>query len=176
MTTLDLLKSDAEYGFNEVMKSLDGVTEAQSWSVLPNTGPDYLHTDASIHGIVHHMASVKWMYGSICFRDTELRWREYADQVAAFEPSWPAALDYLQRGHEYWMKSWANLENLEEMRPTNWKSGDCEAWKIIRIMSQHDSYHAGQIAVLRYGVGETDIKPSSAAEDVRTYCRESAHW
>jgi len=176
MTAIELLKRDAEYAFGELTKSLEGVTEGQAWSVLPNHGPDYLHTDGSIYGIALHIAGLKWAYGSICFRNTELRWRDIADQMEAFEPSWEAALDYLRRGHEYWMAGWANITDLEAMHPTNWQRGDCPAWEILQITSQHDSYHAGQIVVLRYGVGETDVKPASAAEDIRTYCQESPHW
>lgn len=175
MTVLELLKRDAAYAWKELMTSLEGVTEAQSWSVLPNLGPDYLHTDASIHGIVHHIAGSKWMYGSICFRNTEMRWHQLADQIEAFEPSWEGAMDFLKRGQEYWLASWENLEDLDEIRPTNWKT-DRPAWEIIEIVNQHDSYHAGQISLLRYGAPETSVPPPSAAEDVRTYCRESPHW
>jgi uncharacterized damage-inducible protein DinB len=177
MTAVELLKSDAAYGFSEFMKALEGITEKQAWAVLPPVGEEYLHTDGSIHGIVLHCAGVKFMYGSICFRNTEMRWRDLANQIEAFEPSWEAALDYLARSHEYWLASWAHLtdSDLETMVPTNFKQ-DWPAWKIIRMMSQHDSYHAGQIAVLRYASLESELKPPSCAEDVRTYCRESVHW
>lgn len=176
MTAFELLKSDAEYGFHALMEALEGVTQGQAWAVLPNLGPDYLHSDGSIHGIALHVATVRWAYGSICFRDAEIRWRDTADQIEAFEPSWPAALDYLERGHRYWMESWSQLTDLEEIRPTNWASGDCSAWKIIQTMNQHDSYHAGQIAMLRYGCPESEIKPPSVAEDIRKYCRDSKWW
>jgi hypothetical protein len=176
MTAFDLLRSDAEYGWKDMTDSLAGVTEGQAWTMLPNGGSDYLHTDGSIFGIAMHTACVKWMYGSICFRNTELRWSELADQVAAFEPSWDTAMDFLHRGHAYWMESWANLRDLEENRPTNWKSGEKSAWKIIQIMNQHDSYHAGQIAMLRHAVGETNEKPTSVAADIREHCRDSHAW
>jgi uncharacterized damage-inducible protein DinB len=177
MTATHLLKENAEYAFQEFMAALDGVTEGQAWAVLPNLGPDYLHTDGTIHGIVHHCAGVKLIYGSICFRSAEFRWRDLAERLDAIEPDWQKALDFLREAHDYWMASWADFtdDRLEEMRPTNYKT-DWPAWKLIRMMNQHDSYHAGQIAVLRYGVGETDVKPPSCAEDVRQYCRDSKWW
>ncbi len=175
MTLLDLLKSDAEYAYAELLKSIEGVTEPQAWTILPNNGPDYLHTDGSIQGIVLHICSTRWAYASICFRNTEIRWRDIADQMEQFEPSWDKAIDYLKRGHEYWMASWANIEDLNEMRPTNWKE-DRPAWQILQIASQHDSYHAGQIALLRYAVGDSQTPPPPYAEDIRKYCQDSKHW
>ena len=176
-TAVQLLKSDAEYGFSEFMKALEGVTEKQAWAVLPAAGDEYMHTDGSIHSIVLHVAGGKFMNGSICFRQTEMRWRDLADQIGAFEPSWDAALDYLAKSHEYWLSSWEHLQDseLEEMVPTYFKN-DRPALQIIRMVNHHDSYHAGQIAVLRYALLESDVKPPSAAEDVRQSCSELRHW
>lgn len=175
MTPYDLLKQDAEAAYNEVTTALEGVTEAQAWSVLANNGPDYLHTSGSIYSIVLHLAGVKWMYANICFRQGALRWRDIADQIEAFEPSYSAAVDYLQRGHQEWMESWANIEDLEAIHPSHWK-GEWPAWKILQRMAQHDAYHAGQIVIFRYANPETDVKPISEAEDLRRYCRDLPHW
>jgi uncharacterized damage-inducible protein DinB len=177
MTAIDQLKLDAAYGFAEFVKACEGVSEPLAWGILPAAGDEYLHTDGSIHSIVLHCASVKWMYGSICFRNTEIRWRDIAEQMDGFEPSWDAALDYCAKAHVYWMESWADLtdDRLEEMRPTNYTS-DWPARRLIQMMNHHDSYHAGQITVLRYGVRSTDQRPPSVAEDVRKYCSESKHW
>lgn len=177
MTALDLIKLDAEYGYKQLMEALDSVTEPQAWARIAQVGDEYLHTDGSIQGIVLHIASVKWGYGSICFRNTELRWRQIADQMEEFEPSWAGALDYMKRGHEYWIASWADLtdEGLQEMRPTNYNK-ELPAWRMIQIMNQHDAYHAGQIAVLRYAAGEADTPPMSYAEDIRGCCQDSAAW
>jgi len=177
MTAVELLRSDANNAHSEFMKSLDGVTEKLAWAVMAPAGEEYLHTDGSIHGIALHVAGCKMMYGSICFRNTEMRWRDLADQIEAFEPSWSAAVDFVAKAHEYWMASWAHLTDadLETMIPTNYKK-DWPAWEMIRVVSQHDCYHAGQVAVLRYGLVESDVKPPSSAEDVRKYCRESVHW
>ncbi len=176
MSPLDLLKLDAAYGYGELMKALEGVSEAQAWAQLPNLGPDYLHSGGSIYSMALHVAGGKWMHGSVAFRGGEIRWRECAAQMDAFEPSWSAALDYLARAHEYWMASWAEIEDVEAMHPTNWQVGDCPALKIIQTVNQHDSYHAGQIAVLRYACPEADVPPPAEADDIRKYCRDSKWW
>lgn len=177
MTAIELLKEGAEYGFREFTQSLEGVTEAQAWGVLPPAGEEYLHTDGSIHAIVLHVAQGKWMNGSVCFRDSEIRWRDVAAQIEAFEPSWEAALRYLQESHRYWMDRWAGLtdEGLEEMRPTNW-SAPLPAWQIIRVLNHHDAYHAGQIAVLRYANAPSETPPPSVAADLRQYCSDLLYW
>lgn len=175
MTAFELLVSDSTYGYEQLRLSLENCSEGQAWAQLPNLGPDYLHTDATIHGIILHIAGAKKMYGSICFRNTEHRWREIAEEIEAFEPSWEAALTYLNHCHNYWMESWQRLEDVETLVSTNWNK-EMPAWKVIRLMSQHDSYHAGQIVVLRYGVAESSKPPPSSAEDIRTYCKDSAAW
>ena len=177
MTIIDVLKDDAEYGFREFRNALDGVTEKQSWAVLPNLGLDYLHSDGTIHGLVHHVAGSKKVYGSICFRQTEYRWRDLYEFTKTIEPDWSKALAFLDEAHQYWMESWAGLadSDLELTVPTNFKT-DRTALDMIRMVSQHDSYHAGQIAMIRYGVGESDEKPPSVAEDILKYCRDSKHW
>jgi uncharacterized damage-inducible protein DinB len=177
MTAVELLKEGAEFGHGEFKMALEGLSENHAWARLPPAEDDYLHTDGSIYGIAMHVASVKYAYGSICFRNTEIRWRDIADQIEKFEFSWPATLEYLELAHQYWMESWADLtpDRLNEMRPTNFKT-DWPAWKLIRLMNQHDSYHAGQIAVIRYAVKPSSEHPESQAEDIRKYCADSKHW
>jgi uncharacterized damage-inducible protein DinB len=177
VTTIELMRNEAELAYQEIFTAVDGVTEAQAWAVLPQGGPDYLHTDGSIQGIVLHVAGCKKMYGSIAFRETEVRWRNVAEQMERFEPSWPAALTYLRESQDYWMSTWSHLtpasllEEVPHFRGALWP-----AWKIIRIMIHHDSYHAGQIAVLRYALSESTTKPPRAADDIRNCCAELASW
>lgn len=177
MTRIDAYRQDSAYAFGELMKALDGVTEGEAWAVLPSADDDYLHSDGSIHGLVMHIATCKWAYGSISFRNTEIRWSDLANQVESFEPSWPAAVDFLKRGHDYWMSCLADLteEDMDRMVPTNYKE-DWPIWRMIQQMSYHDTYHAGQIEVVRYGTVESNVKPPSVALDIRTYCKDSKHW
>jgi uncharacterized damage-inducible protein DinB len=177
MTKVELLKADATYGFKQFTDAIDGVTEAQAWAVLPNLGSDYLHTDGSIHAIVHHVAGCKRVKASIMFGKSLYRWRDLYEDVQKFEPNWERAVEFLHESHRIWMDAWADLsdDQLDEMRPTDWGS-DRLITEILRITSQHDAYHAGQIAVLRYAIGESTEKPPSIAEDILKYCRDLPHW
>ena len=178
MRITDLLKPEAEMAFEEMLTAIDGVSEHQSWAVLPNLGSDYLHSDASIHGITLHVASGKFLYGSCAYRDMEVRWRHCAERIDAFEPNWSAAVEYLREAHAYWMGCWADLSDEDVERPCNHFRGDrvWPAWKVIRMITHHDSYHAGQIAVLRYGCPETDVPPPSSAQDLRDSCVNLPSW
>ncbi|MFI5384887.1 MAG: DinB family protein [Fimbriimonadales bacterium] len=177
MKTVDLLKHESGFVFSELLTTLDGLTEGQAWAVLPQGGSDYLHSDGSIHGIALHIASCKRMYGSVGFRNTEVRWRDCANEIEKFEPSWPAALEYLHESQRYWLGTWATLgdDDLDAERP-HFRGRNWPAWKIIATMIHHDSYHAGQIAVLRYAIGESEVPPPSVAADIRQCCAELPSW
>lgn len=173
----ETLRASAERGWNQLCGTLDGVTQGQAWAMLPQNGPDFLHTDGTIHGIALHTATCKMAYASFAFHQTEIRWRDLADRMDSIEPDWDKAMAFIREAHEYWMNSWVALtdEQLAELVPTNYRDpwpADC----LIDQMSHHDSYHAGQIAVLRYALPETTTPPPSVADDIRTYCRESVHW
>ncbi len=177
MNGIEFLKAQAQAAHQEVLKAIEGVTQAQAWSVLPQGGPDYIHTDGSIHGITLHIATCKFAYGSIGVRDSEIRWRNLADEIEAFEPDWDAARQFLDKAHRYWIECWSALtdEQLEEERP-HFSGRLVAAWKLIDTVTNHDHYHAAQIALLRYAVGDTDQEPPSQAEDIRTHCRELPSW
>ncbi len=177
MDAIKLLRLASEFAIGELYTALEGVTQGQAWAVLPKNGPDYLHSDASIHGITLHIAVGKRIYGSVGFRNTEVRWRDTADQVEAFEPNWAAALEYLAESHRYWLGTWAGLtaDQLSEERP-HFSGKTWTAWKIIQMIIHHDAYHAGQIAMLRYGCPESTEPPPSQAEDIRKYCVDLPSW
>lgn len=170
MTVMELLRLDADAAFKDLMSSLEGVDQGLSWARLPDAGRDYMHTDGSIYGIVLHMASVKFMYGSICFRNSEITWRQVASEIEAFEPDWEAALDYLRRAQEYWLNSWTNWTDPDEMRPTNWKK-DWPVWQILQRCNQHDAYHTGQITAVRYAAPAATEPPLSVAADIHEHCK-----
>jgi uncharacterized damage-inducible protein DinB len=174
---IELIKHEAEFAFKELTTAIEGVTQGQAWSVLPNNGPDYLHTAGSIQNVVLHVASCKRMYGSIGFRSTELRWRDCADQLDAIEPSWPAAVEYLHDAHRYWLSTWENLkdEDLENEVP-HFRGKLWPAWKILRVMAHHDGWHGGQVVMLRYALGETDVPPPKEADDIRQSCKDLASF
>lgn len=167
----------ADFAYSELRTALEGVTEAQAWSVLPEGGMDYLHSDGSIQGIVLHIASGKYMYASSAFLGGSIRWRNLAEQVEAFEPSWEAAVEFLEKGHKVWMDSWAHLTDDQlTMDVEHIRGRILPAHRIITILTHHDGWHGGQIAMLRAALGETDVPPPSAAEDIRMHCAELPHW
>lgn len=44
------------------------------------------------------------------------------------------------------------------------------------MITHHDSYHAGQIVVIRYATTPSPHPPLSVAEDIRKYCAELPTW
>lgn len=179
MQAVQVLRNEAEMAYADLRELLDGVSEKKSWAVIPGCGDDneYLHTDGTIHGIILHIATCKMMYASLAFRKGEIRWRDCAERLDAFEPSWDAALAYLDEAQHYWMNSWQSLEDADLEREVLHFSGkQWPTWKIIRMQNYHDAYHGGQIAVLRYAVRETDTYPPSSAEDIRKYCASLPNW
>jgi len=175
--SIELLRADAESAFAGLRETLADVSEGHAWARLPEGGRDFLHTDASIQGIVLHVAAGKRMYGGVGFGGTTARWRDVAAQMDAFEPDWNAALLYLDASHRAWMDAWAGLRDEELDGPRPRPQGDAwPAWRILQTVSHHDSYHAGQIAVLRYAVGESGVPPPRYGDDIRQYCAELPHW
>ncbi|MFN8219745.1 MAG: hypothetical protein U0S12_06385 [Fimbriimonadales bacterium] len=75
MNAVQLARTQADGAYRSLLEALDGVSEGQAWAVLPNLGPDYLHTDASIQGTTLHIAD-KFIYGSCAFCRTG-RWRTW---------------------------------------------------------------------------------------------------
>ncbi len=179
MTTIDLLIQESDLAFHELLLVIEGLSEGLAWATMPGANPEaeYLHTDGSIQGILLHVASCKIMYGSIAFRDTEVRWRECADHIASFEPDWNSGIQHLNEAHEYFMGTWSHLKDTDlEISVPHFSGELWPTWKIIRMMTHHDSYHAGQIAILRYALSESATPPPSYAEDIRKYCAELASW
>lgn len=177
MTAIKLFRRQTEIVHSAFLETLDGVSEGQAWAVLPQGGSDYLHSDGSIHGITLHVATGRIMYGSMAFRNTEIRWRDMADRVAQFEPNWEKAIEYEKEAQDYWVNSWADLKDDDLEGEVPHFSGNLwPAWKIIQTILHHDSYHGGQIAMLRYAVAESKEPPPSVAEDIRKYCADLPSW
>ncbi len=177
MKAVELLRLEAEMAHTDLLEVLAGVTQKQSWAVLPKNGSDYLNTDGSIHGVTLHIACCKQLYGSMAFRNGEVRWRDCAERMDKFEPSWPAAMEYMAESQAYWMQTWESLadEDLEK-KVTHFSGRLWPTWKIIRMVTYHDAYHTGQIAVFRYGSPESVIAPPSCAADLRNCCPGLPSW
>jgi len=144
---------------------------------MPQVSEEYLHTDGSIHGTVLHVATGKIMYGSAGFKGLEIRWRDLAEEIESFEPSWTAAQEYLKAAHRYWMESWAHLTDEDLLRDVQRPQGNRKpAWEIVHTVLDHDAYHAGQVAVFRFASNTSTTAPPSVAEDIRKYCAELPTW
>ncbi|MBA3725203.1 MAG: DinB family protein [Armatimonadetes bacterium] len=177
MTTVEYLRHLSQFAHNEVVEALDGVTEKQAWAVLPQRGSDYLHSDGSIHGITLHIASAKIMYASMSFRNTEIRLARLRRAYREVRAKLAAALDYLGESQRYWLETWKSLTDDELTREVDHFSGrKWPVWQAIRTMIHHDSWHGGQLVVLRYACPEFDQRPPSVAEDIRTHCGELPSW
>ncbi len=175
---VELLKLQADTSFRQLEQSFAGLTEGQAWAVMPPVTDEYLHTNGSIQSLVLHVAGCKFIYGSAGFRDLEIRWRDIADKLDAFEPSWEAAQGYLREAHAYWLSSWESLtdEDLDVERLT-FHGRLWPTWKIIHTVTDHDAYHAGQIAVMRYQLkGESAVPPPTEASDIRRCCADLVSW
>lgn len=178
MTRVELLRAQSDHAYKEFEEVLAGVSQGLAWARIQCASEDeYLHTDGSIHSIVLHVATCKRIYGGTAFRPGEVRWRDIADELDHFEPDWLAALDYLRASQDYWTSSWDHLRDDDLSEEVGHFSGETwPAWRVIQNNNHHDAYHAGQIAVIRFGVSPTAVPPPSCAEDVRTHCRELPTW
>lgn len=177
MSRVSLLRVAAEEAFRDLLVALEGVTGPEAWAVPQLQGRDYLHSDGSILGIVQHLATCKVMYASAGFRNTEVRWRDCADRVESLGADWTANQAYLAESQQYWLASRAALpdEELDQPRKTNWG----ETWptrRIIATITHHDSYHGGQIALLRAMLKPASGPPPSQAGQMRRVLRDSPSW
>jgi uncharacterized damage-inducible protein DinB len=173
MKSIDLLRLQAEQAYRELIDTLQEISEGHAWAVAPQEGCGYLHTSGSILEIVQHIATCKVMYGSAAFRDTAVRWSDCAAQLDALGADWQQNLAYLQESHEAWLNGWSTLsdEELARLRPTNWGE-QWPTWRIITTISQHDSYHAGQIALLHASLPAASVPPPSHADAIREYLQD----
>jgi hypothetical protein len=176
-TSVAILRSESEEAFASLVEALDGVTEGETWALAARHGAGVLHSDGSILGIVQHVAVCKVMYASAAFRGTEVRWRECVTRLRESGSSWDANLTYLREAQEYWLESWSGLadEDLATPRMTNWG----ERWacrRIITTVAHHDSYHAGQISLLRAIVEPVAAAPPPFANSFAEHLIDSPSW
>jgi hypothetical protein len=115
------------------------------WDALP-TG-----AERSIRDLVLHVGSCKYMYDDYAFHAGSMRWDA--------PPAWPGnsaalapgeLLQWLAEGHAALRASVVALSDasIDDGYRTNWG----EIWPardIIRVMIEHDIYHAGEINHLR---------------------------
>ena len=177
-TLVELLRLEEDQAHQQVMDALDGVTEKEAWAMPKLEGRAVLHSDGSILSIVQHLATCEVMYASAAFRQGEVRWHACARKLEELGADWDQNLAYLAESHSYWVESWRMLPDGDLLQPrqTNWGE-DWPTWRIISTISQHASYHAGQISLLRAILPPTDQPPALRQVDaIRRYLRDSPYW
>lgn len=128
---------DAEHSLVANLRHIGGL-----WRVAPPDG------GRSIAEIVRHAGTAKYVYENHAFGDGSLQW----DGVVAGAPEpEDEALAWLRAGHERLRSSVAALaedEELVEPRQAHW--GELmETRGLLKVLIQHDTYHAGEINHLR---------------------------
>jgi uncharacterized damage-inducible protein DinB len=177
MKATDLLRLQSEQAYRDLTDTLREISEGHAWAVPPLKGPGYLHTSGSILEIVQHIATCKVMYGSAGFRDSAVRWRDCAARLDAIGADWQQNLAYLQESHDAWVGCWSTLGDSELLclRSTNWGE-QWPTWRIISTLSHHDTYHAGQIALLHAVLPTASAPPPSHADAIRRYLQDHSGY
>jgi uncharacterized damage-inducible protein DinB len=177
MDAISLLKLQAGLAYAELQEIIAGIEQPLAWAVAPLKEGEYLHDTGSIHGVVMHLAECKVGYASTGFRNLEIRQRDILARMEAVGSDWNAAKKWLEEAQAYWLDCWAHLtpEDLEKEVPIH--GGRTRAiWKIISTMSCHDSYHAGQIELLKSTLSPTDVEPPSMADLTRPHVVDLPEW
>ena len=175
MQAIDLLKLQSDIAFKELLDSIDGLTEEQSWGRVELLPDEYMHAEGSILSTLMHMAAPKFVYGSVAYRGSEVRWRDTVDRLEQIWPSWDAAKAYLHEAQAYWRSTWENETDLERF-VKNFRDKDLPSWKIITTVTLHDAYHAGQIQLIRATVAPSSTPPPSETEAWRRDCGGLPSW
>ena len=177
MTAIEAMRSEANEAFADFLSTIEDVDEGLSWATASLHEGEYLHNNASILGMVQHVAGCKFMYASAAFKNTELKWRDVVARLEEIDSSWDKTLAYLHESQEYWMSSWANLSDdmLSNNANTNW--GEVwPVWKVIYTMTAHDAYHGGQIVLLKTLLSSASTPPEPMAEMTKMYLSDSPTW
>jgi uncharacterized damage-inducible protein DinB len=126
----------------------------EDWTAL------LLGSGRSIADIIEHVGWCKWMYEDYAFGSASMRGDQPPLVPADGERSRPPIelVAWLTEGHRRWLASVLALpddDELERDRLTNW-GAYLPTRDIIRIMINHDVYHAGEINHLRSLLQGTD--------------------
>lgn len=175
MDARDTLLIFAQLGWEALLESLEGLTEEVAWGSIDLRPGEYLHTEGSILSQIAHVANGKIIYGSVGFRDTEVRWRDLSPKIDSLWPSLQAVVGWLHDAHAYWMESWSKTEDLEQEWP-HFRGNLVPAWKLIATVTNHDHYHAGQIHQARAIVAPSTTPPPPEGALWQTYCEKYSCW
>lgn len=124
-----------------LLRNLDSVRD-EDWAALP------AGAIRSIRDIVAHTGMFKYMYPGSAFRGREY---DYVDNPATPPDSRLAtkaeAIEWLKQGHAYLLEAFSELTDDAELdvpRMSHW--GELvPTRKLMTIVLEHDTYHAGEI-------------------------------
>ena len=177
MTSIQYLKNEAQWYYEQLQEALSGVSEHKAWASVSLMPDEYLHSNGTIIGIVQHMAVGKFIYGSIAFRGSEIRWRDCMDRLEKIGTSWNETLAYLDEAHAYWLASWESLAEEDlDADFLHFRGDRRPGWKIIATVIHHDGYHAGQIALLAASLAPTSVPPDLQLDEERALLMELPSW
>jgi uncharacterized damage-inducible protein DinB len=165
----------ADLAWETLQESLAGLTEEVAWALVDLQPDEYLHTEGSILSQIAHVANGKIIYGSVGFRNTEIRWRELSPKIDAIWPNLDAVLEWMNESHAYWMNSWADVDDLDAERP-RFDGSLVPGWKLIATVINHDAYHAGQIQLQRSILAPTSTPPPPEGALWEKYCDKFPCW
>ena len=118
----------------------------EAWDWAPPGGK------RTIREIVEHAGGCKYMYDNKAFRDGTYEWgKPPADPDGWQEMPITSLLAWLDEGHVLLMESVARLDDDEALdRPARapWGALESVRW-VLRVMIQHDHYHAGEVNHIR---------------------------
>lgn len=175
MTDRAVLLNLSQMAWVTLLQSLEGLTQEQAWASLELQPGEYLHTEGSILSQIAHVANGKIIYGSVGFRNTEVRWRELSPKIDALWPSLDAVVGWLHEAHDYWMASWADVEDFEAERQ-RFDGTPRTGWNLIGTIIHSDHYHAGQIQMQRTLLAPSSTPPPLEGALWEKYCQGFPCW
>jgi uncharacterized damage-inducible protein DinB len=132
----------------------------EDWTWIPPEG------DRSIQLIVEHIGVCKIMYENHAFGDAKLSWDDQLVEDESVLWTIPSAIRWLRDCNSRWRTSVAALTDEELLRPRKAHWGEMKETRfIISAMIEHDTYHAGEINLLR------SLHGGENSRDGRDYAR-----
>jgi len=156
-------------------ESIDGLSQELSWASVDLQPNEYLHSEGSILSQIAHVANGKIIYGSVGFRETEVRWRELSPKIDSLWPNLDAVVNWLKEAHAYWMNSWTQVDDLVSDRP-RFDGSRMPGWKLVATLIHHDHYHAGQIQLQRAILAPSLTPPPHEGALWEKYCKDFPCW
>jgi hypothetical protein len=155
-TLLYLFDQAFDGGEHSLMANVRSLRDEDWFALVPGAS-------RSAYDLLWHVASCKWMYDHYAFREGVWTWAEmesspYENGPPYGRPGIAAGsasnviglLDWLQRAQARLRSDIAILDDgaLLVERPSNWGKSYETRW-LIKVMIEHDGYHAGEINHLR---------------------------